>query len=490
MQKLSILSRSLSKIKHKRYELYVLSRILHLLDDPGIKFNFQQYARRVGDKFTRREGDKFALIDLYLPQFNIAIEVDEIYHKTQLTADEIRQREIENNIEPQDVIRIDCSKGIVDVNKQISNCVEKIKEYKVNAEQECRYEAWDGLSGYEHYRQKGVLNLKDNQELSSPTEICNIFGILNAPQRGSIVWYRDKNESYRIWWPRENYGDANGNISGDWYNKMTGDKIEEYCLKPGDGNGHNPRQEHLEKVINENRPRIVFYAKRNMLNERLYRYVGVFKLDVEESRKEGKCVWKRNDDLSNPFKLPELPEVEDTFAMKSLKEELSDVLSRLDPIKKRVDGWRTCFNANNLDQIKGEISNLKNEESIRGTKRLLSMLDNLNDYISSYMEAEQSTCEVSVDYNDESSDSRDKILTQINKVYEVWCKSKSKITLLKSHLIPLYEIKDDHEKYDYIKNEILPEWIRYQNLHKSDLEQKELAKAMKKDKNKFRNEDI
>ena len=473
MQKLSILSRSLSKIKHKRYELYVLSRILHLLNDPGIKFNFQQYARRVGDKF--------ALIDLYLPQFNIAIEVDEVYHKTQLTADEIRQREIEieNNIEPQDVIRIDCSKGIVDVNNKISNYVKKIKAAKEFAEQEGRYEAWDGLSGYEHYRQKGVLSLKDNQELSSPTEICNIFGILNAPQRGSTVWYRDKDESYRIWWPRENYEDANGNISGDWYNRMTGDKIEEYCLKPGNDNGHNPRQEHLDKVIKENRPRIVFYAKRNMLNERLYRYVGVFKLDVEESRKEGKCVWKRND-KSEGFELPKWQEVKETVAMESLKKELISVLSMLGPIKERVDGWRTCFNANNLDQIKGEISNLKNEESIRGTKRLLSMLDKLNDYISSYMETEQSTCEVSVDYNDESSDSRDKILTQINKVYEVWCKSKSKITLLKPHLIPLYEIKDDQKKYDdYIKNEILPEWIRYQSLCKSDLKQKRLAKAKK-----------
>ena len=456
MQKLSILSRSLSKIKHKRYELYVLSRILHLLNDPGIKFNFQQYARRVEDKF--------ALIDLYLPQFNIAIEVDEVYHKTQLTADEIRQREIENNIEPQEVIRIDCSKGIVDVNNQISKCVNNIKAAKEFAEQEGRYEAWDGLSGYEHYRQKGVLSLKDNQELSSPTEICNIFGILNAPQRGSIVWYRDKNESYRIWWPRENYEDANGNISGDWYNRMTGDKIEEYCLKPGNGNGHNPRQEHLDKVINEDRPRIVFYAKRNMLNERLYRYVGVFELDKEKSRKEGKCVWKRND-KSEGFELPKCQEVKETVAMESLKKELKDLLRMLGPIKERVDGWRTCFNANNLDQIIGEISHLKIEESIRGTKRLLSMLDKLNDYISSYVEGEQSTCEVSVDYNDESSDSRDKILTQINKVYEVWCKSKSKITLLKPHLIPLYEIKDDQEKYDdYIKNEILQEWIRHQSL--------------------------
>jgi hypothetical protein len=104
------------------------------------------------------------------------------------------------------------------------------------------------------------------------------------------------------------------------------------------------------------------------------------------------------------------------------------------------------------------------------------MLDNLNDYISSYMEAEQSTCEVSVDYNDESSDRRDKILTQINKVYEVWCKSKSKIALLRPHLIPLYEIKDNQEKYDdYIQYEILPEWIRYKSLCNSYLKQKSLG---------------
>lgn len=477
MQKLSILSRSLSKIKHKRYELYVLSRILHLLNDPGIKFNFQQYARRVGDKL----GDKFALIDLYLPQFKIAIEVDEAYHKTQLTADEIRQREIETNIKIERTIRIDCSKGIDEVNGKVDECVSQIKEAREDAKNRGKYTEWDGLSGYEHYRQSGYLRLSDDQELSSPTEICNIFGILNAPQRGSVVWYNDNGDPYRIWWPRENYEDAYNNISGDWYNKMTGDKIEEYCLKPGNSNCPNPRQEHLDKVIKENRPRIVFYAKRNMLNERLYRYVGVFKLDETDSLKEGKCVWKRNDDLSDAFQLPELPEVEETVAMESLKKELTGILSMLGQIKERVDRWRTYFNANNIDQIKSEISNLKDDESIRGPKRLLSMLDKLNDYIGSYKKT-QSTCEVSVDYNDESSDSRDKILTQINKVYEVWCKSKSKITLLKPHLIPLYEIKDDQEKYDdYIKNEILPEWIRLQSLYKSDRKQKEL-KAKTKNK--------
>lgn len=299
MQKLSILSRSLSKIKHKRYELYVLSRIVHLLNDPGIKFSFQQFARR--------DGDKFALIDLYLPQFNIAIEVDEAYHKNQLTADEIRQKEIEAKlgIPSKNIFRIDCSRGIEDVNGQIDHCLGKINELKSLAE----YTPWDGLSGYEHYRKEGFLRRTDATELSSPTEICNIFGIPKAPQRGSVIWHQGNGVSYRIWWPRENYEDANGNISGDWYNKMEGDTIIEYCIKSPytdkRGKEHkDPCGEHLEKVIKEKRSRIVFYAKRNMLNERLYRYEGVFELDEDASRMEKKCIWKRSDKLSEKFELP------------------------------------------------------------------------------------------------------------------------------------------------------------------------------------------
>lgn len=421
MQKLSILSRSLSKIKHKRYELYVLSRIVHLLNDPGIKYNFQQYAHR--------DGDKFALIDLYLPQFKIAIEVDEAYHKTQLTADEIRQREIETNIKIEHTIRIDCSKGIDEVNGEVDKCVSLIKEAREDAKKRGKYIEWDGLSGYEHYRQSGYLRLSDDQELSSPTEICNIFGILNAPQRGSVVWYNDNGDPYRIWWPRENCEEA-----GDWYNKMKDDDtIEEYCRKEEytdkHGNEHkSPRKEHIDKVAAEDLDRIVFYARRNILNERLYRYVGVFQLDLEASYKDQKCVWKLNKDLSAEFKLPEWEMVEEDVALKSLNETL-EILSELDEIKNQTDKWRTSFNENELDQIETNV------------KKAMKQL-------------------------------------------KTWCKSKTDVDLLKPHLMPLCAIKDDREQYDaYIRNEILPEWIRLQSLYKSDRKQKEL-KAKTKNKKK------
>ena len=65
------------------------------------------------------------MIDLFLPQFNIAIEVDEAYHLGQMEEDKVRQKDIEVlNI---DVKRIDCSKGIEEVNKQTDDIIELIK---------------------------------------------------------------------------------------------------------------------------------------------------------------------------------------------------------------------------------------------------------------------------------------------------------------------------------------------------------------------------
>ena len=66
----------------------MLTGIVHRLSNPEIKYMFQQYARR--------EGAKHALIDLYLPQFRIAIEVDEAQHNSDygMMADEERLKEI------------------------------------------------------------------------------------------------------------------------------------------------------------------------------------------------------------------------------------------------------------------------------------------------------------------------------------------------------------------------------------------------------------
>ena len=37
------LLRNFSKISHKKWELYIVTRVLHLLDDPNVEYVCQQY---------------------------------------------------------------------------------------------------------------------------------------------------------------------------------------------------------------------------------------------------------------------------------------------------------------------------------------------------------------------------------------------------------------------------------------------------------------
>jgi len=71
MDKKEFIIRQLARTSNKKYEAYVVNRIVHLLDDISIKFITQQYV-------TRPEGR--ALTDLFFPQFNLHVEVDEGQH--------------------------------------------------------------------------------------------------------------------------------------------------------------------------------------------------------------------------------------------------------------------------------------------------------------------------------------------------------------------------------------------------------------------------
>ena len=64
--------RSFRKISNKKEELYVITRIFHLLDDLEIEFVCQQ-------KVRKPDGEIY-LVDMFFPQFKIYLEVNEAYH--------------------------------------------------------------------------------------------------------------------------------------------------------------------------------------------------------------------------------------------------------------------------------------------------------------------------------------------------------------------------------------------------------------------------
>ena len=83
---LDYMERLFFSIKHKKTESYVIHRIWDKLDDARILFKVQQ-------KVMLPNG-KYALADLYLPQLNIVIEVNEPFHEWQQEADENRNTNI------------------------------------------------------------------------------------------------------------------------------------------------------------------------------------------------------------------------------------------------------------------------------------------------------------------------------------------------------------------------------------------------------------
>ena len=85
MTKLEYVARSLSKGNKKVYETYVINAIYQKIDNPELEIETQK-----GVKSTN--GDHFDL-DLYLPQFKIAVEVDEGYHDSDYQKAKDGQRE-------------------------------------------------------------------------------------------------------------------------------------------------------------------------------------------------------------------------------------------------------------------------------------------------------------------------------------------------------------------------------------------------------------
>ena len=67
------LLRNFSKITHKKWELFVITRVLHLLNDPEIEYICQQYV-------NPPNSSKYYLTDLCFPSLKIYYEIDEGQH--------------------------------------------------------------------------------------------------------------------------------------------------------------------------------------------------------------------------------------------------------------------------------------------------------------------------------------------------------------------------------------------------------------------------
>ncbi len=280
--KLEYMERLFAKISKKKTESYVISRIWHQLDDDRVKFVVQQYIRRTQDKY--------ALADLYLPQLNIFIEINEPYHKDKngvlREIDRIRNEEILSVTHSKPIV-IDCDYDIQEVHRQVADVVSLIKQ-RISELGE-NFKPWDEVNtlSVKYHRNKGYLKVEDNECLRTTEDVAAVFGT-KPKHRGFLrasgaAVPGKKNEI--VWWPNTEHR--------LWHNELSEDGMFIYEYPKAE----DKRAAHLKQWLTApEETRVTFLRHKDDLGFCFYRFVGVFRLNRDKSIRENKCVWERVSD--------------------------------------------------------------------------------------------------------------------------------------------------------------------------------------------------
>jgi hypothetical protein len=274
MTKTDYILRSLAKIRHKGWELFIISRILHKLEDDEIEFVAQQLVRG-------SDGKRY-LTDLFFPQFGIHLEVDEWQHLNSYEADRLREQDIVQATE-QDMYRIPIfnedrsAKSISEIRAHTDSFVEHIRKLKHNREGEKTFEPWDFDTKYssETVISRGYIDIADNVTFRLQVDALRCFGFAGRGwQKGA--WNIPDGTGDWVWFPRlyKHY---------IWNNEISADGTHIFQRAMNDqGRKHNAIQN--EKARSTNQGNVIVFAKaKDALGENVLRYVGTFRHNTASS---------------------------------------------------------------------------------------------------------------------------------------------------------------------------------------------------------------
>ena len=280
MEKRDYITRQFSRTEKKRFEHYVVTRIWHLLDDLTIKFVTQQYVTRPNGR---------ALTDMFFPQLKIHIEIDEEQHKKNIEWDKLREVDI-INATSHEICRVDVTKDIISINKEIDCIVKKLKVTKKQIED---FKEWDikAEQNPQTYINSGVIRVEDGVAFRKMIDAANCFGNnYKNLQGGGAKHPFELNKS--IWFPKLY-------INKDWRNKISDDEetITEIC------EDQTFRQKHIDKHINSPiHNRIVFARVKSPLGDVMYRFKGEYQLDMNATNYQTGLVWRRISKIVKTYK--------------------------------------------------------------------------------------------------------------------------------------------------------------------------------------------
>lgn len=276
MEKKDFILKQLARTYHKRFENYVITRIIHKLDDPDVKFITQQYIRRPNG---------YALVDLYFPQLGIYVEVNEFKHNApdSIHADKARKADIVSAVNLTEMT-IEEHEDITLVNRHIDQLVEYIKDQIKNRKVEGVFELWNPVweSSSQRFIELGYLNAYNDISFKTHADACNCFGHRYKAHCTGAARHPYEPDIL-IWFPKLYENDK-------WENSISDDGSR---IHEREKNNDSYVADFLNDDKSPNEKRIVFAHVIGPMGEVRYRFKGLYELDRKESETCGYVTYYR-----------------------------------------------------------------------------------------------------------------------------------------------------------------------------------------------------
>lgn len=262
--------RNLSKISHKKHELYVISRVVHLLNDPEIEFVCQQLIRA-------KNGARY-LTDLCFPQLKIYYEIDEAQHSSaeHSISDKHRKREImdasdfrEYRIKVYNESDTKLSKGLDKINTQVDEFINIIKTEKDRSVKAGAFKPWDPEKKFDPqvHIDRGYIDVSDNVVFQNHRDAMRCFGYEKGHYQRAV--WRIPGDDRNIWFPKLYRNNDWENILSDNFDKITMRSLKGWDITPAG----------IDKFV-------VFAHYKNILGQVVYKFLGEFHTSLAESGRD------------------------------------------------------------------------------------------------------------------------------------------------------------------------------------------------------------
>lgn len=264
----------------KAYENFIVNAIYTKVGNPDLMPYTQQYVH------SPHDSRQYYLLDLYFPQLDYGVEIDEGHHlnEVQKERDKLREEDIRSAIEcEEDRIPIfDANhqkRSYEEVCKDIDRVVQTIRE-KISEKGPLKWES--NAEKKRIVEGKGRFSAKDDVYFDTVTEIYNICGgKRTGNEKGTNAkmmrkcYYR-LNDKYKLWVPVLAIADQNNNVIGGkngFKNTLSEDHsiLKETSDRP------------MDPLMDSNYKRVIFMRMKDRFGRQCIKFIGLFEISSEST---------------------------------------------------------------------------------------------------------------------------------------------------------------------------------------------------------------